>query len=140
MRGICCSCYGQGPLLSDKRYFVYIMSNRSRTIYTGVTNSLRRRVAEHKSGLVDGFTQRYKIHRLVYYESYVDVRNAINREKEIKGWDRRRRVALIEAENPTWEDLAADWDKFHLYSPDPGVKQQIPRFARDDKSNESNRE
>jgi putative endonuclease len=84
--------------------------------------------------LTKGFTQRYKINRLVYFESYVDVRNAIHREKEIKGLNRARRVALIEAENPTWEDLAADWHETHLYTPDPAVKQQIPRFARDDNS------
>ena len=103
--------------MQDKRYFVYIMSNRSRTIYTGMTNSLRRRVAEHKGGLTEGFAKRYN----------VDVRDAIHREKEIKGLDRARRVALIEAENATWEELAADWHKTHMYGLDPAVKQQIPR-------------
>ncbi len=125
-----------GARLEERQYFVYIMANRSRNIYTGMTNSLLRRVAEHKSGKVDGFTKRYRIHRLVYYESFRYVGNAIHREKEIKGWDRTRRVALIESVNPTWEDLAADWYRLHRYSPDPapvGGEQQIPRFARDDK-------
>ncbi|HEU5400055.1 MAG TPA: GIY-YIG nuclease family protein [Terriglobales bacterium] len=123
--------------MKEWQFFVYIMANRSRNIYTGMTNSLLRRVAEHKSGKIEGFTKRYRIHRLVYYESFRYVGNAINREKEIKGWDRARRVALIESVNPTWEDLAADWYKAHRYTPDSSVVaigQQIPRFARDDKS------
>ncbi|MGE5112692.1 MAG: GIY-YIG nuclease family protein [Acidobacteriaceae bacterium] len=95
--------------MEERQYFVYIMANRSRTIYTGVTNSLLRRVAEHKSGKIEGFTKKYRIHRLVYFAGYKYVRNAIAREKEIKGWDRARRVALIHVVNPTWEDLAADW-------------------------------
>ena len=93
------------------RFYVYIMASESRRIYTGVTNNIDRRVAEHKRGEIEGFTQRYKINRLVYLEKYQYVRTAIRREKQIKGWDRAKRLALIERENPTWEDLATDWGK-----------------------------
>ncbi|OFV94937.1 MAG: endonuclease [Acidobacteria bacterium RIFCSPLOWO2_12_FULL_54_10] len=90
-------------------YYVYILSSRSRNLYTGVTNNLTRRVAEHRQGLIPGFTSRYRIHRLVYYEPYRSIRSAIEREKQIKGWLRAKKVALIEKHNPTWDDLAADW-------------------------------
>ena len=93
------------------RFFVYIMASKSRRIYTGVTNNILRRVMQHKSGEHEGFTQRYKIDRLVYYSEYRLINNAIRREKQIKGWDRAKRVALIERDNPQWEDLAADWGK-----------------------------
>ena len=91
---------------SERQYFVYVVASRSRVLYTGVTNQLERRVSEHRSGLVPGFTQRYRIHRLVYYESFGDIRAAIEREKQIKSWRREKRVALIERENPVWADLA----------------------------------
>ncbi|NGP90237.1 GIY-YIG nuclease family protein [Fodinibius halophilus] len=90
------------------RYYVYIMSNISKMIYTGMTNSLTRRVREHKEKVNEGFTKRYNIHRLVYYEEFQDVREAIAREKEIKGWRREKKVALIEKVNPKWKDLAAN--------------------------------
>ena len=90
-------------------YYVYIMSNHSRTLYTGVTNDLERRVWEHKTKSVDGFTKRYNVNQLVYFESTDDVSAAIEREKEIKGWVRRKKVALVNAANPTWEDLSAEW-------------------------------
>ncbi len=96
-------------LLSDRRYYVYILASRSRTLYTGVTNNLRRRVREHKEGLNEGFAKKYRIHRLVYSETFEDVRIAIRREKQIKGWRREKKVALIRAANPTWEDWAAEW-------------------------------
>ncbi len=95
----------------DWHFWVYIMASKSRRIYTGMTNNLARRVAEHKTGAIEGFTHRYKINRLVYFERYQYVGNAIRREKAIKGLDRAKRVALIESMNPTWEDLAADWGK-----------------------------
>ena len=95
----------------EYRFFVYIMSSKSRRIYTGVTNNIERRVNQHKASEIEGFTQRYEINRLVHYETFQYVGNAIHREKEIKGWDRAKRVALIESENPTWEDLAEDWGK-----------------------------
>ena len=86
---------------------MYIMASRSRVLYTGVTNDLARRVNEHKRGFNAGFTSRYRITRLVYYEEFPDIRDAIAREKAIKGWTRSRKVSLVEARNPTWEDLAA---------------------------------
>ena len=86
--------------------FEYIMTNRSRTLYTGVTNNLERRVEEHRSKLVPGFTSKYNITRLVYWEEYRDVRAAIAREKEIKGWLRRKKIALIESMNPHWDELS----------------------------------
>ncbi len=92
-----------------RSYCVYIMASCSRVLYTGVTNDLVRRVDEHKQGLVPGFTSKYKVIRLVYFERFTDVRDAIAREKEIKGWVRARKVRLIEARNPTWEDLAHRW-------------------------------
>jgi len=95
----------------EHRYFVYIMASKSRRLYTGVTNNIVRRVAQHKAGVIAGFTQQYKINRLVYFEVFQYVGYAIRREKAIKHWIRARRVALIERDNPTWEDLAADWGK-----------------------------
>lgn len=92
-----------------RSYFVYIMSSRSRTLYTGVTNDLMRRVYEHKHGIFLGFTSSYRITRLVYAEETSDIQIAIRREKQIKGWLRAKEIALIEARNPTWEDLSADW-------------------------------
>jgi len=90
-------------------YYVYIMTNRARTLYTGVTNDLERRVFEHRKKLVEGFTKRYGLATLVYYEASNDVRSAIEREKQIKGWLRRKKVALIESVNPEWRDLADGW-------------------------------
>jgi putative endonuclease len=92
-----------------KQYYVYIMTNRSGTLYTGVTNDLRRRVWQHKQKLVEGFTKRYNITRLVYYEETPDVNAAIAREKQIKGWRREKKVALIESVNSGWKDLSEGW-------------------------------
>jgi len=90
-------------------YYVYIMTNRSKTLYTGVTNYLERRVFQHKHHLVEGFTKRYNITKLVYYEETNDVKEAISREKQIKGWLRRKKIALIESVNPEWRDLSEGW-------------------------------
>ena len=90
-------------------YYVYILASRSRNLYTGVTNSLRRRIIVHREGPVPGFTTRYRIFRLVHYEVFRDIRLAIAREKEIKGWGRKKKVRLIQRTNRTWQDLAADW-------------------------------
>ena len=92
-----------------KEYYVYIMSNHSKTLYTGVTNNLERRVYEHKHKLIEGFTSKYNITNLVYYESTNDIRVAISREKQIKGWLRSKKVALIESVNPNWADLSDEW-------------------------------
>ena len=96
-------------LVVMKTYYTYIMASRSRVLYTGVTNDLARRVNEHKHGLVPGFTSMYRVKRLVYFEEFVDIRDAIAREKEIKGWNRSRKIQLIESRNPAWEDLTENW-------------------------------
>lgn len=93
-----------------RQFYVYIMTNYSRTLYTGVTNDLERRVYEHKHKLVPGFTQKYNITVLVYYEATPDIRSAIAREKQIKGWLRSKKIALIESVNPEWQDLGAEWE------------------------------
>ncbi len=90
-------------------YYVYILSNKSRMLYVGVTNSLERRVLEHKLKLVPGFTKHYGLNKLVYCEATNDVSAAIAREKEIKGWVRRKKVALIHSLNPEWKDLSEEW-------------------------------
>ena len=94
-----------------KIYHVYIMSNTSKMLYTGVTGDLDMRILRHKAKLTDGFTKRYNIHRLVYFEAFGDIREAIAREKQIKGWLRRKKVSLIESLNPEWKDLAPEWMK-----------------------------
>jgi putative endonuclease len=86
----------------EKRYYVYIMASIRGVLYVGVTGFLYARVLQHKSGETDGFTRRYRVHKLVYYESFRYVNNAIARETEIKKWRREKKVALIEAGNPTW--------------------------------------
>lgn len=88
-----------------KTYFVYIMSSLSKTLYIGVTNNLTRRIFEHKHGLVEGFTKKYQVRNLVYYEEYNDIREAIAREKQLKSWNREKKRILIERMNPGWEDL-----------------------------------
>ena len=90
-----------------QHFWVYILSSNTRTIYVGVTNDLERRVQEHKSKQVPGFTARYNVSQLVYSEVFSDVHDAIAREKQIKSWSRARKNALIEEHNPRWNDLAA---------------------------------
>ena len=92
--------------MASRHYYVYIMSNRSKTIYTGVTNNLERRVYQHKSKQIQGFTAKYNLTRLVYYEETANVISAISREKTIKDWLRAKKIALIESVNPSWNDLA----------------------------------
>ena len=92
-----------------KSYCVYIMAGESGVIYVGITNDLERRVVQHKKRAAPGFTARYNLTKLVYFEVFRDVRAAIAREKELKGWLRKRKVALIESVNPTWNDLSPDW-------------------------------
>jgi putative endonuclease len=89
--------------------FVYVLASKSRVIYVGVTNDLVRRVWEHRSGAVPGFTRRYGVTSLVYYEVSVDPAGAIRREKQIKGWARVKKVAMIDSMNPEWNDLAEKW-------------------------------
>jgi len=91
-------------------YYVYILTNRSKTIYTGVTNDLQRRLYEHRNKMIPGFTSKYRIDKLVYFEETNDIEVAIAREKQIKGWLRAKKIALIESINPQWEDLSKEWD------------------------------
>ena len=95
--------------MREHRYFVYILASLPGVLYCGVTNNLERRLAEHAHGTADGFTKRYHVTRLVWFEDTGDIQAAIAREKQIKGWRRERKVALIEAENPNWRDLSRDW-------------------------------
>jgi len=91
-----------------KEFFVYIMTNTSKTLYTGVTNNLFRRVREHKQGLIPGFTKKYNIKKLIYFENYSSINEAIQREKQIKGWIRTKKINLIESLNPQWKDLSME--------------------------------
>ena len=89
-----------------KNSFVYILSNNSRTLYIGVTNNLERRIYEHKNKLIDGFTRKYNLTKLVYYEVFGDITLAIVREKQLKGWLRKKKIELIESTNSGWDDLS----------------------------------
>jgi putative endonuclease len=93
----------------EHRYWTYIVASLTGTLYIGMTNSLERRIRQHKEGTHEGFASKYGCNRLVYWESFDDVRKAIDREKELKGWRRERKIALIEAFNPGWQDLAEKW-------------------------------
>ena len=91
-------------------YFVYILTNwNNKVMYIGMTNDLERRLYEHKNGLVEGFTKRYNVHKLVYFEQTTDVRSAIAREKQLKGLTRAKKNAIVEAANPRWKDLSEEW-------------------------------
>ncbi len=94
-----------------RQYYVYMMASISRVLYVGMTNDLRRRVAEHKAGVTAGFTRRYGVNRLVHFEMTSNVRAAIEREKQFKGWRRSKKVELIERENPEWRDLSLEWEE-----------------------------
>ena len=109
-----------------KRFFVYGMANgmRRHVLYVGVTGKLVKRVFQHKHKLIPGFTSRYNLTRLVYYESFFYPDAAIAREKELKGWLRRRKLQLIESANPHWDDLAARW--YDIYKPDTGLGSPAP--------------
>ena len=90
-------------------YFVYIMASVSGTLYIGMSNDIKRRVWEHKQHLIKGFTDDYDIDRLLYFESFEDVSEAIEREKQLKGWKREKKIGLIDSLNCKWEDLAEGW-------------------------------
>jgi putative endonuclease len=95
--------------MGNKQYYVYILTNATRTLYVGVINNLERRIWEHKNKAVDGFTSKYNVNWLVWFAETNDVREAIATEKKIKGWVRAKKVALIEEMNPQWRDLSLDW-------------------------------
>ena len=112
----------KAKMRTPKRFYVYIMTNgpKPAVLYVGVTGNLRHRVWQHKNKLVEGFTHRYNLTCLAYYEEFVYPHAAIAREKEIKGWRRTKKIRLIESMNPRWEDLAGDWQD--VYKPDEPVK------------------
>ena len=101
--------FERNDLNAMNQYYVYIMTNRSKTLYAGITNDIKKRVYQHKSKLIEGFTKKYNITRLVYVETFRDVNSAIAREKVIKGWLRKKKIALIEEQNPEWRDLSENW-------------------------------
>jgi putative endonuclease len=92
-----------------KSFYVYIMTNKSRTLYIGITSDLKKRVYEHKHKLIEGFTKCYNITYLVYYEVTSDSSSALNREKKLKGWLRQKKIDLIESSNSEWRDLSDGW-------------------------------
>ncbi|WP_127141022.1 GIY-YIG nuclease family protein [Flagellimonas marinaquae] len=93
------------------QYYVYILSNkRNGTLYTGMTNNIERRILEHKQGIIKGFTKKYGLHMLVYFETHQSVNDAILREKRIKKWKREWKIEMIEKDNPFWLDLSNEWD------------------------------
>ena len=93
----------------DKLFYAYIMADRSRVLYIGVTSDLYKRVQQHRKDIYEGFTSRYACNRLVWFERFTGPNEAMAREKQIKRWRREKKIALVERENPTWVDLAADW-------------------------------
>jgi putative endonuclease len=95
--------------MAQRIYYTYIMASSSRNLYIGVTNDLERRVLQHREGAFGGFTSKYRCHRLVWFERYSWIGQAIAREKELKGWLRAKKLALIQQDNPTWIDLSEEW-------------------------------
>ena len=96
--------------MKDRNFYVYVLTNwNNKVMYVGMTNNLERRMYEHKSKLVDGFTKKYNVNKLVYYEHVTDVRAAIAREKEIKKWRREKKNRLVMTMNPEWKDLSLEW-------------------------------
>ena len=100
---------GECPETGLAQYYVYILTNGKRNLYVGVTNDLVRRVYEHKNKLVCGFTKRYNLSWLAYFETTSEIESAIAREKQIKGWRRSKKIALVESQNSQWKDLAMKW-------------------------------
>jgi putative endonuclease len=116
------------------RYYVYILTNRSRRpFYTGVTNSIERRTWEHKNDVNDGYTCKYRLHELVYFEEYSCVQHAITREKQIKNMHRAQKMALVLSMNPEWKDLSAEWFVRHRYQPEePGKRETFDTSGVED--------
>jgi putative endonuclease len=106
-----------GGALNSKLFYVYIVTNwNNKVMYIGMTNDLYRRIYEHKNKMIEGFTSKYNISKLVYFESTEDVLSAIGREKEIKKWRRAKKDQLVIGQNPAWEDLSLQWQDFSLRS------------------------
>ena len=96
--------------MNTKSYYTYILTSCNNTVmYVGVTGNLKFRLHEHKTGMVDGFTKKYNVSKLVYFETFSDVKNAIEREKQLKGWSRAKKNRLVEKMNPEWKDLSDEW-------------------------------
>ncbi len=106
--------------MDDDLYFTYIAASRSRTLYIDVRRSLQKRMFEHKRKLHEGFSATYNCNRLVWFERFVDPSNAIAREKQLKGWTRAKKIALIAKSNPTWFDLSEQWDTEEQLTWTPG--------------------
>jgi putative endonuclease len=118
-------------------YFVYIVASPSRTIYIGITNDLARRVHEHQTKEIPGFTATYHVSRLVWFEEFADVTRAIAREKQVKGWRREKKIGLIESMNPAWNDLSSEWNaNFKHRGPSAEPALSGVERARDDRSGE----
>jgi putative endonuclease len=126
---------------TQKSYFVYILASLSGTLYIGVTNDLQRRAFQHKQHDIEGFTKEYDVDRLVYYETFFIVSNAIAREKQLKGWRREKKIALIEMLNPQWKDLSREWYESRGPSTRPAKAAGLAQddsgknFAQKDESN-----
>jgi putative endonuclease len=105
--------------MCEGSYFTYVVASRSHTLYVGMTSVLRQRVFEHNAGTFKGFSSRYNCNRLVWFEIYDEALKAINREKQLKGWRREKKIALIEKANPTWQDLSEGW-----YDLDPSLERK----------------
>ena len=105
----------------ERGYYFYMMASYRGALYAGVTNDLTRRVYEHQHKVVEGFTKKYNVTKLVYYEATDSTEAAIEREKQIKGWLRRKKVALIESVNPCWENMAKEWYEEPPTTPDPSA-------------------
>jgi putative endonuclease len=114
-----------------KQFFVYIVTNgpKSAVLYTGITGDLPCRIWQHENKLIDGFTSKYNLTQMVYYERFFYPDAAIAREKEIKGWRRSKKIKLIESINPRWDDLAKDWGNQYKPGPAAAVALEIPRPA-----------
>lgn len=93
------------------KFWVYILTSRTGTLYIGITGYIDRRISQHKMDSIEGFTKKYKIHRLVYYETFDLAPKAIGREKQLKGWRREKKIALIEKSNPRWQDRSENWGR-----------------------------
>ncbi len=113
----------------ERKFWTYIVASRSGTLYVGMTNNIEHRVSQHKNHLIEGFTAKYDCTRLVWYEEFRDVRNAIRREKQIKGWTRARKIALIESQNPHWVDFAEHWGA-RLLMPNERISEQAEKRER----------
>ncbi|MGB7191810.1 MAG: GIY-YIG nuclease family protein [Acidobacteriaceae bacterium] len=115
--------------MREQSYFVYLMSSRTRVLYCGMTNNLVRRVWEHKGDEIEGFSRKHQCHRLVWFERFQYVGNAIAREKQIKNWRREKKLARIQETNPSWADLSEGW---YPSGESAGPSASL-RFGRDDK-------